>query len=444
MYTIDDLTVYIFNWKRVSENTRILYDKIHSIVQDVVIINCDENYAFGPNIDIIHLNDSCFFGKQFDVSIKHVEDGKIFCTVVGDIIADNNFENIFVKALESFNSHNVGIFAPNDIRTSWTQTIRHIKDMLYEPVNTDLGFIFINPQIVRELRNIDFTVSKYGWGIDLTMIKYARDNGFLVLRDYSIETDQLTHECEYDTHEASEGMHALRRTFDVLAPTSLSYLRVYAPTYKKCRIGNVFDGGYIICDIPNVSYDMFISGGISTDVSFENHMLFRYPDLICHAFDGTIDSLPQLAHPRIQFHKKNLGLLNTDTHDNLDEYFKNSDNIFMKLDIEGGENELFDAIPERYLLKVSQLVIEFHSANQITIPSRLARTHWLVHLHPNNCCGVGPNGVPNVFECTYVRKDYMKNLQFNSDAIPNPELDMPNLSYEPEIVLHGYPFIEVP
>jgi len=221
----------------------------------------------------------------------------------------------------------------------------------------------------------------------------------------------------------------------------LSHLQVYKSSHKKVRVGKDYDGGYIICDIPNIKYDIFISGGIETDISFENTFLEKYPDLDCVAYDGTISELPSGAHPKIQFHRKNLGDTNSDTYSNLQEYFEKYNNIFMKMDIEGWEYPLFDSIRDDQLLKISQLVIEFHNPYLVTLQSRLAKTHWLVHFHANNASGMGPNGVPNVYECTYIRKDYDSNVIPNPDPIPNPEIDMPNLQAYPDIILSGYPFI---
>lgn len=113
----------------------------------------------------------------------------------------------------------------------------------------------------------------------------------------------------------------------------------------------------------------------------------------------------------------------------------------MKMDIEGWEDHLFSSIRDDQLSKISQLVIEFHNPYLVTVPSRLAKTHWLVHFHPNNCCGMGPNGVPRVYECTYIRKDYDSNVISNPDPIPNPEIDMPNVPSYPDIILSSYPFI---
>ena len=221
----------------------------------------------------------------------------------------------------------------------------------------------------------------------------------------------------------------------------LSHLQVYKSSHKKVRVGRDYDGGYIICDIPNIKYDLFISCGIETDISFENNFLEKYPDLDCVAYDGTISELPSGAHPKIQFHRKNLSDTNSDTHSNLQEYFEKYNNIFMKMDIEGWEDHLFSSIRDDQLSKISQLVIEFHNPYLVTVPSRLAKTHWLVHFHPNNCCGMGPNGVPNAYECTYIRKEYDSDVIPNPDPIPNPAIDMPNVQSNPDISIWWPPFI---
>ena len=70
------------------------------------------------------------------------------------------------------------------------------------------------------------------------------------------------------------------------------YLRVYQPHYHKRRVGKSNDGGYVICDMEG-GYDMFISGGIDTDISFEVNFLKLHPNLTCHAFDGSVKGLPE-------------------------------------------------------------------------------------------------------------------------------------------------------
>ena len=221
---------------------------------------------------------------------------------------------------------------------------------------------------------------------------------------------------------------------------NMEYLRVYKlPNYSKIRLGKIYDGGYVIYDIPNVNYDVCICGGIGDDMSFEEAFVNKYPNIECIAFDGTIDSLPA-SNNKITFIKKNLGNINTDYISNLQEYFSKYNNIFMKIDIEGGEIPLFHSMSDDDLKKIRQIVIEFHNAYEQDIPTKISKTHWLVHFHGNNCCGVNSNGVPNIFECTYVLKTDNEIVEFNDEPIPNL-IDYPNDPNKSDISLIGYPYI---
>jgi hypothetical protein len=159
-----------------------------------------------------------------------------------------------------------------------------------------------------------------------------------------------------------------------------------------------------------------------------------------NVFGVKIPKISNSNHRNITFIKKNLGNINTDFISNLRDYFDKYNCIFMKLDIEGGEVDLFNSLSEHDLIKIKQIVIELHSAYEKVIPTRLSKTHWLAHIHPNNGAGMGANGVPNVFECTYVLKMPDDIVTLNSSPIPDPYIDSPNGEYIPDIMLFGYPF----
>jgi hypothetical protein len=229
----------------------------------------------------------------------------------------------------------------------------------------------------------------------------------------------------------------------------MDHFRIYEAPYPKKRIGSTFDGGYVICDIPG-SYDLILGGGVGRNISFEDGLLQMYPSLQAVVFDGTVDDIPSNVRnkDRITFVKKNLGATITESQTNLVSYFADHSDIFMKMDIEGGEFSLFPSITDDDLLKIKQLVIEFHSGlfreSNMNIFKRIAKTHWLVHLHPNNCCGTRDfNGltIPYVFECTFIRKSAGDTLNLNSRPIPDPDLDQPNLRNRPDISLSGEPYI---
>ena len=141
-------------------------------------------------------------------------------------------------------------------------------------------------------------------------------------------------------------------------------LTLFESSHSKLRIGKKNDGGYVIVNLPG-KYDLFISGGISNDISFEEHFLNIYPNLKCFAFDGTINNLPK-NNDNINFIKKNLGDTNDANTTDLDEYMENNTNIFMKIDIEGHEFKLLPIIIKNNKMNnIKQLVIEIHSPGDI-------------------------------------------------------------------------------
>lgn len=235
-------------------------------------------------------------------------------------------------------------------------------------------------------------------------------------------------------------------------------LIVYKSPYQKIRVGNRGDGGYVISNIPT-QYDVLISGGISNDISFEQDFLNRYPNAKCFGFDGTVNDLPT-TDSRITFVKKNLGMYETDTTTNLESYFETYDNIFLKLDIEGHEFRLFPAI-FKYLHKIKQIVVEIHSSTDIQLHpyyyvglqditndkmfsflNNINKTHTLVHIHGNN--GAERNilnniVIPNVFECTYIRNDFVPNKIENDTPFPT-NIDYPNSNKRSDYILQGFPF----
>jgi len=238
----------------------------------------------------------------------------------------------------------------------------------------------------------------------------------------------------------------------------MEQLILFSPTHPVERIGKKNDGGYVVCNLPG-EYDLFISGGVPDDISFEQHFLNKYPNLKCYAFDGTVESLP-VDESRVTFVKKNLGK-ETDETTNLKTYMDGHENIFMKIDIEGHEFRLFPEL-ESYMSKIKQLVLEIHSPGDIKLHptyfkglddidhkcmfdmfSMINNTHTLVHVHANNGCQshVYDNVLlPNVFECTFIRNDYVTQKIPNKRPLPL-SIDMCNVVGTRDYFINYFPFI---
>jgi hypothetical protein len=231
----------------------------------------------------------------------------------------------------------------------------------------------------------------------------------------------------------------------------LEFLKVYEFS-KKIRLGINSDGGYVMADL-NGGYDCYISGGVGREESFSKEFIHKYQMHEFNAFgiDASIETYPSEYTNNISYVKKNISDKNDSSNTNLIYLTETYKNIFLKIDIEGGEYGWLSFIPEEKLSKFKQIVIEFHGVNndswgvpynvKVECLKKLTKTHYLVHAHGNNARGT-TNYIPNVFELTYVRKDYFIGCPpLNKTVLPIQYLDYPNNINRPDHLLNMKPFV---
>ena len=216
---------------------------------------------------------------------------------------------------------------------------------------------------------------------------------------------------------------------------------------NKIRVGRPHDGGYVIS--AGHKYDLLLGAGIFDNVGFEDDFLDLNPGIPGLAFDkdALIDNSPR--HPdRLKIIKKHISNHNSLISTTLVSESHGFSDIFLKMDIEGGEYKWINSF--NFFKKFKQIIIEFHFLDSLKHDfyleslEKLNRTHFLIHLHPNNCCPIHDYEgamLPRVFECTFLRKDMIDNPITDFSSIPSP-LDSANLSNAPDLALKGYPYTE--
>lgn len=242
------------------------------------------------------------------------------------------------------------------------------------------------------------------------------------------------------------------RQKDVLA--ILAHLAPHrARGQRKVRVGSPFgDGGYAMLDDfggVGAAYSL----GIGWDVSWD--LMVAERGLPIHQFDHTIDA-PPADHPNFRFRKLGIAAEAGGAFTTLPAAVAAAGDagrrdLLLKMDIEGSEWPVFDAIDGAVLNQFRQIVLEVHHLTRLIdgefgeriarVLAKLDATHAVVHVHANNC---GPYRlvenvpVPDVIELTYARRDSYE-LDLSGEIFPT-ELDRPCNAEWAEIVLGAFRF----
>jgi hypothetical protein len=209
MFSHDDIYVYIFSWKRVSNQSPDLFRAVKKAFSNTTFINCDEHMSVPVDITpCIQRDDTYYYGGQFETAIRDCPPGKILCCIVGDVDASAPWEAIRDNCLITMNTGRAGIYAPN---VDWTPHIARGSQWigpLFHVPNTDCTCWFIHPAIVDTLRPIEYmTLSNIGWGIDTIAIEEAKKRTLVIVRDYST----LVRQPKSRGYSGEEGIAGMKR-----------------------------------------------------------------------------------------------------------------------------------------------------------------------------------------------------------------------------------------
>ena len=222
-------------------------------------------------------------------------------------------------------------------------------------------------------------------------------------------------------------------------------------TENKVRIGSNADGGYVL---PSSAYhsNLVLSIGIGNEISFDKVLAEQGAKII--QFDHTIPGAP-FEHPNIRFLNKGWGPADSDPLMSLKSMmaladWHNAQHPILKFDTEGAEWESLNQTESSDLDQFEIITGEFHDFQNLihrdyfetvlAVWSKLADTHYVVHLHANNAGGivmVGGIAIPRLLELTYMHKKAAVFAGHSHEPIPGP-LDRPNIPGMPDLCLRAF------
>jgi len=229
-------------------------------------------------------------------------------------------------------------------------------------------------------------------------------------------------------------------------------------TNNLVRLGDDFDGGYVVDKTSVEAADIMIALGVGDSWAFEKDCL-AMRSMPLEAYDATVGPawywrefgrslLVAFNHKFVrnryrilkgyyQFfkgdrrHHRNLvGMDAPPLHISFAKVLKRhavgpDNKAFLKIDIEGWEYRLLETLIENRD-SITGLAIEFHDfdIHQERIKDFVTRFgQSIAHVHCNNCAPIADDGQPMVIEISFTQA---KGKKGKAPNLPNPNLDMPN------------------
>ena len=215
---------------------------------------------------------------------------------------------------------------------------------------------------------------------------------------------------------------------------------------KLKRYGSVGDGGYVL-PINAVKKSTFlISGGIENNNNFE--LSLARLGIVGIQIDNSIDT-PPILHKNLSFVRATLGNILEVNIDELTTRFPAKASGILKLDIEGAEYSVFAATKNTD--KFNAIAVEFHNLYKISnddfwnnfrlILLKLRKSHDVVFIAPNNCCGytiLGGFPIPNVMEITFAKKSLINGRRLKISNHLHPKKMQSNYSEDAALDISAF------
>ena len=196
----------IYSWPRVHESAFAIARELAGAAARVSVVACtDEPLAHDPAVEVFTLDNSAYFGRQFEKTIE-VFDGDILLQIAADTTTAS-WATLALQCAQRFQVNPIlGVWTPDIDGTTWPNErvkLYQTQDPnLIGVVQTDCIVWAMRRSIVDYLKTLDYTATPLGWGIDWAAIAHAHANKLRVLRDLGVKIHHRIGGSGYDRFEA--------------------------------------------------------------------------------------------------------------------------------------------------------------------------------------------------------------------------------------------------
>ena len=217
---------------------------------------------------------------------------------------------------------------------------------------------------------------------------------------------------------------------------------------EKKRLGPKQDGGYVMPVSVLEKCDALFTYGVGGETGYEAEFSRDYKKPV-YMFDHTLPEAPYQPHicysdENIKFFREGLGA-EPNCRDFLEHYaeIQKTGEVFLKIDIEGGEYDyLLDVDMEALAKVVTGINLEFHWLHEeprqekmIKVMKRLNEYFVMNHIHANNWVTMFPiegRMIPIVLEMSFINKRHVESFEPDLQQFPVAGLDWPNKPDAPD------------
>lgn len=231
----------------------------------------------------------------------------------------------------------------------------------------------------------------------------------------------------------------------------IKLLKLYDANLQKVRLGNMYDGGYVVALQSIGNSSACFSYGVGTDISFEKSYVQATGNK-AYCYDHTIENIhiEEKYKTSIIYTKEGISATPQAETDNFLNHYKKqniSGRVLFKADVEGAEYEFILNSDIAEIANITTgLVFEFHTIQDpsnrekfFACVEKLNKYYYLCHVHGNNYAKnfvyeeLQQNGtlvkeysIPEVIELTFVNKDLVEAEVYDTRSYPCDFLDRKN------------------